>query len=47
MVHLETDEDPEYLEVANQSGLVEYTARNPGKWLDTGNLSSGFYTVRA
>lgn len=46
VVHIAIDGEPEYLEVADQSGSVEYAVRNPEKLLDVSNLDSGFYTVR-
>lgn len=46
MVQIETEAEPEYLEVVNPSGIVEYAVRNPGRLLDVSKLSSGFYTVR-
>lgn len=46
MVQIETEVEPEYLEVVNASGMTEYAVRNPGRLLDVSNLSSGFYTVR-
>lgn len=47
IVFMDLEASPEYLEIANPSGVVLYNIQNPGKHFDTSRLANGFYTVKA